>query len=137
VVKENLKNRVRQVFVEPPPPKLVAIPLNLRATYFDQFYSQFSELVPSTYRLDESIFGSGIRSDIGLGLSTAERELGRARQYVGYFQVSYGLLMVIIALSVLGIVLLSVIEGYHSLPGSPIAGLRGRLVRRYLDSKVF
>ncbi|MDP6127811.1 MAG: hypothetical protein QF713_03750 [Dehalococcoidales bacterium] len=121
-----MKNRVRQVFVEPPPPELVAIPLNLRATYFDQFYSQFSELVPSTYRLDESIFGSRIRSDIGLGLSTAERKLGRARQYVGYFQVGYGLLMVIIALSVLGIVLLSVIEGYHSLPGSPIAGLRGR-----------
>ncbi|MBA7614511.1 hypothetical protein ES703_21776 [subsurface metagenome] len=102
----NLKDKLRQVFLDSPPPELATIPRNLREAYYNQFYREFSEEIPSTFQVDESVIGNEVPADIAEGLASAEEALQQARQYVDYFQLGYTLLLVFMALFVLGIILI-------------------------------
>lgn len=105
-VKDNLRDKLQQTFIESPPLELATIPRNMRELYFNQFYQEFSEEIPSTLHLDESVIGTDAPVDIAKALATAEEELERVRKYVSYFQLGYILLIVFMSLLVLGIILI-------------------------------
>jgi len=106
-VKENLRDKLLQAFLESPPSELAAIPPALRESYFNQFYQEFSKEIPSTFQLDESVIGTDAPANIARALTEAEEALELARQYIGYFQLGYILLIVFMSLLVLGIILIS------------------------------
>ncbi|MBI4187948.1 MAG: hypothetical protein HY529_01950, partial [Chloroflexi bacterium] len=104
--KKTLKDQLWQALLKSPPPELAIIPQAMWQPLFDQFYQQFSAQIPSTFKIDESLLGTDTRTQIAEALSTAEQTLAQAKQYVGYFQLAYKLLFVLMLLLVLGIILI-------------------------------
>ncbi len=105
-VKEALRVRLLRAFLESPPPELATIPVNMRESYFNQYYPEFSKEIPTAFQLDESVIGTDVPANIEEGLATAEEALAQARQYVSYFQLGYTLLIVFMLLMVAGIILI-------------------------------
>ncbi len=101
------------------------MPLARIEQYFDKYFGELTEMIPSAFELDETLFGTEIpvqiaealaeaeeglgeaRQDIADVLTEAEEGLEQARQYVGYFQLGYKLLIGLIVLLIAGIVLLN------------------------------
>ncbi|MFC2024971.1 hypothetical protein ACFLTG_00965 [Chloroflexota bacterium] len=106
-VKETLRTKLWQAFMESPPPELAMIPPAMREQYFGQLYQEFSEEMPSTFELDETLIGDEIPTQIADGLAEAEAVLEEARQYVSYFQLGYKLLIGLMVLLILGIILIN------------------------------
>jgi hypothetical protein len=104
--KEILRENLRQTFFESPPPELASMSRSTREQYFNQFYQEFSDTVPSIFYLDESYIPADVPEDIASALTEAEESLELARQYIGYFQLGYLLLIVFMVLIILGIVLI-------------------------------
>lgn len=105
-VLESLKDTVREPFLESPPPELAALPRSTLEQYFDDYFEEFSAMVPSTFELDESLLGADVPADIAEALTAAEESLAEVRQGIGYFQLGYKLLIVFMVLLILGIVLI-------------------------------
>lgn len=106
-VKASLKENVWQIISESPPPLLSAIPAELLEPFFDALWADVAQKLPSTYDLNESLFGTEIRTQINGALSQAEGALEQAREYVGYFQLGYQVLIGFMILLILGIVLIN------------------------------
>jgi len=122
---ENLEDTLREAFLESLPAKLTGLPLAEIARYFDKYFGELTEMIPSAFELDETLFGTEMpaqiaealaeaeeglgeaRQDIAEALAEAEEGLGEARQYVGYFQLGYKLLIGFIVLLVLGIIFIN------------------------------
>lgn len=77
-MKQSLRDSLWQAFLESPPPELQGIPPALVEPYFDEYYRQFSEQIPSTVEVDESMIGP-----------EAMRTLEQVRRYIGYLQIAY------------------------------------------------
>lgn len=105
-VKEILRENLRRTFLESPPLELASMSRSTREQYFNQFYQEFSDTVPSIFYLDESYIPADVPENIARSLTDAGDYLESARQYVGYFQLGYLLLIVFMVLLVLGIVLI-------------------------------
>ncbi len=123
-VKENLRESLREAFLESPPPEFAGVPRALLEQYFDDFFQELIGSIPSTFELDESLL-SDLRTQITGALAEAEAGLAEARQnitkaiaetevgleearrYIGYFQLGYKLLIGFILLLILGIVLIN------------------------------
>ncbi len=122
---ENLEDTLREAFLESPPVKLAGLLLPKIEQYFDEYFGELTEMIPSAFELDETLFGTEIpaqiaealaeaeeglgeaRQDIAEALAEAEEGLEQARQYVGYFQLGYNILIGLILLLIAGIVLLN------------------------------
>jgi len=122
---ENLEDTLREAFLESPPAELTGLPLAGIEQYFDKYFGELTEMIPSAFELDETLFGTEIpaqiaealaeaeeglgeaRQDIADALAEAEEGLEQARQYVGYFQLGYKILIGLIVLLIAGIVLLN------------------------------
>jgi len=116
---------LREAFLESPPAELAGLPLARIEQYFDEYFGELTEMTPSAFELDETLFGTEIPAQIaevlaeaeeGLGearqsiadvLTEAEERLEQAREYVGYFQLGYNILIGLIVLLIAGIVLLN------------------------------
>ncbi|MFC1937151.1 hypothetical protein ACFLWY_01170 [Chloroflexota bacterium] len=94
-IMESLKNSLRRVLLESPPPELAILPPELLEQYFDQFYEEFTGEVPATIEFDESQLPAEDRTQLEL-----------ARQYIGYFQTGYKVLIGFMVLLVAGIILI-------------------------------
>jgi len=103
---EIVRDSLREALLESPPAEFADLPPSLLAQQFDAFFQEFSEGMPSTFELDESLLGTELRTEIASALASAEGGLGEARQYVSYFQLGYKLLIGFIVLLILGIVLI-------------------------------
>jgi hypothetical protein len=101
-VKEGLRENMREVFLQSPPPELAGLSPAELEQYFNESYQQFSQEIPSTFELDES----SIPSDV---IAT----LGQAKQYVGYFNLGYTAMIGFILLLILLIILV-----HHQVRGS-------------------
>ncbi len=120
---ENLEDTLREAFLELLPAELAGLPLPKIGQYFDEYFGELTEMIPSAFELDETLFGAEIPAQIAEALAEAEEGLGEARQdiaealadaeegleevkeYVGYFQLGYNLLIGLIVLLIAGIVL--------------------------------
>jgi len=95
-VKEQLRDNLWETFQESPPPELAALPQPIVEQYFNQFYQQFSEEIPSTFEFTES----SLPPDT---LATLEQ----VRQVLGYLPLVYQGLIGLMLLLILGIILLN------------------------------
>ena len=103
----NLKDSLREAFLESPPPELATIPLSMREQYFEEFYQEFSREIPATFELDESMIGTEVPANIAMALAETEGGLEQGRQYVSYFQLGYKALIGFMVLLLLGIILIN------------------------------
>jgi hypothetical protein len=101
-VEESLRDNLLEAVLESPPPELAGLPPAGIEQEFNQFWSEFSEEIPSTLELDETLLDAE-------GMA----QLEQARQYVGYFHLAYSALIGLILLLILGIVLIN-----HEVRGS-------------------
>jgi len=121
---ENLEATLREAFLESSPAEFAGLPLAAIEQYFDEYFGELTEMIPSTLELDETLLGTEIPAQIAEALAGAEEELEQARQditdalavaevgleqgreVIGYFQLGYKLLIGFIVLLILGIVLI-------------------------------
>jgi len=101
-ITESLRDNLREAVLASPPPELAGLPPALIEQEFNQFWSEFSEEIPSTLELDESLLEPEVME-----------QLERAREIVGYIHLTYKAL---IALSLLLILLIVLI--YREVRGS-------------------
>ena len=104
---EELENTLKETLLESPPTELAGLSLSQLEQYFDIYFGSMAEMIPSTIELDETVFPSELPTQIAEALAEAEDGLEQARQYVGYFQLGYKLLIGLIVLLIAGIVLLN------------------------------
>ncbi len=120
-IKATLKDTLLRFFLDSPPPELALVPRNLRESFFNQFYPEFANQIPSEYKLDESLIGKEVPADIAAGIASAEEAMKTARQYMEYFQLGYTLLIVFMLLLVAGIVLIiRNVKGFTRYLGIPL-----------------
>jgi hypothetical protein len=123
-VRETLGNSLRQAFLESPPAELAGLSQTELEQYFYEHFGKVIEEMSSTFELDESILGTEVpaeidealadikaeleqgRQDIAQSLGEAETALEESREYVGYFNLGYGLLIGLIVLLIVGIILI-------------------------------
>ncbi|MFC2036064.1 hypothetical protein ACFLUJ_08120 [Chloroflexota bacterium] len=112
-------------FMESLPDELAGLPQSILDQYLDDFFGELAEVIPATFELDESLIDPEIRTQITEALADVESELEQvryditealvdaedaleeARQYVGYFQLGYKLLIGLIVLLIAGIILIN------------------------------
>ena len=94
-LKESLRDSLRQAFMQDIPPELSGLPPAQIEQYFNQYYQEFSEQIPSAFELDESLIPPEIMAP-----------LMQARQYIGYAQTFYYPLIGFMVLLVILIILL-------------------------------
>jgi len=95
-LKEDLRESLRQAFMQSLPPQLSGLPQAQIEQYFDEFYQQFAEQIPSTFEFDESMLPPEVMEQII-----------QARQGIGYFQIGYNALIGFMVLLILGIILVN------------------------------
>lgn len=106
-VTESLRDNLWHAFLQSPPSELTGLPQAELERRFNEFYQEFSEQMPSTFELDESLLGAERPVEIAEALVEVEEVLEQAEQYVGYFQLGYKLLIGFMVLLVLGIILIN------------------------------
>ena len=107
-VKENLEVTLKKRFLESPPAEHSGLSVAQLEQYFDKYIGEIPvEVMPLTFEIDESMLGIEIPAQIAEALAMAEHELEQVRQYVGYFQLGYNLLLGFIGLLILGIILIN------------------------------
>ncbi len=112
-VKTKLRNTIREAVLKSPPPELAAAPPAMIESLFNQFYEDFSASIPATFKLDESLLGTDVKTRIAERLANAEERLVQAREIISIFQLAYKLLIVLILLSIAGIILI-----HHQVKGA-------------------
>jgi hypothetical protein len=80
-MKQSLRDSLWQALVESPPPELSIVPPALVEQYFNEYYQQFSEQIPPTIEIDESVINEVSPEVMGY--------LEQARRYIGYLQIAY------------------------------------------------
>ena len=96
--KENLRDNLWQIFqqnLEKLPPEFAVAPPSMLEQFFDEFYQEFAEQIPSEFEFDES----SIPPDVMAQIVTV-------RHYLSYVETVYYALIGLMVLLVLGIVLL-------------------------------
>ncbi len=91
-VKESFRANLLAAVLASPPPELVGFPPAEIELQFNTYYSQIDEEIPSALELDETMLDAEVMEQIE-----------RARQYVGYFNTAF---IVLIAFSLLMILLI-------------------------------
>ncbi len=94
-LKASIKDRVRQAFLQQLPPQLSSLPPAQIEQYFNQYYDQFAQQIPSKIDINESNIPADIMT-----------QLRQARQYcIDYFSLAFYGLIGLMVLLALGIVL--------------------------------
>jgi len=95
-VKESFRDNLWKAVSESPPPELAGLPPAEIEQALNEFWSEFSEQIPSTFEFDEALLGPEVMA-----------QLEQARQIVGYIHLTYNVLIGLILLLILGIVLIN------------------------------
>ena len=95
-VKDSLKDNLREAILKSPPPELAGATPATVELYINEAYQYIDELIPLRFEFNESSLGPEVLA-----------QLGQARQYIGYFQLGYKLLIGFILLLILGIILIN------------------------------
>jgi len=94
-VKDSLKDNLREAILKSPPPELAGATPAVEL-YINEAYQYIDELIPLRFEFNESSLGPEVLA-----------QLEQARQYIGYFQLGYKLLIGFILLLILGIILIN------------------------------
>ncbi len=102
-VKETLRDVLWQAFLDSPPPDLAGLPPAQLRLEFNQYFEEFTQEIPATFDIDQE----SLDLEIAQTLDDAEETLGEVREYVGYFQTGFIVLIVLIPLTIAGIILIN------------------------------
>lgn len=105
-LKSNLEDTLKTDFFNSPPSALSGMSQAELEQYYNENYAGLADNLPATLHIDQSTFGADSQASITKALSNADNSLKQARQYVGYFELGFKLLIVLIILLILGIVLI-------------------------------
>jgi len=105
-LKSNLENTLKTDFFNSPPSDLSGMSQAALEQYYNENYAGLADNLPATLHIDQSTFGADSQANINKALSDAENPLKQARQYVGYFELGFKLLIVLMILLILGIILI-------------------------------
>ncbi len=94
-LKESLRDNLMPVFLQSIPPELARAPSAIKDAAFNEFYRQFSEQIPPTFDISQSLISPEV-------MTTLEQ----VRQYIGYFQIGYRALIGFMLLLIAGIILI-------------------------------
>ncbi len=94
--KQQIKETLRKAILQSPPPELQGLPQAEIERYFNDFYEDFANEIPSTFHIDETSVGTDV---IGI--------LKQARQITGYFQIGYKALIGFMLFLILCIILIN------------------------------
>jgi len=95
-LKESLRDSMWQAFMQSLPPQLSGLPQAQIEQYFNEYYQQISEQIPSSFEVDESLMPPEVMA-----------QLMQVRQYVSYVQTAYYALIGLMVLLILGIILIN------------------------------
>ncbi len=128
---DNIEDILRDTLLDFLPAEVELLPQSERDQRLDEYLSEVMESIPSSFELDETMFGSEIpeqvaaaladaqdaltevRSDIAKGVREAEEALEEPKQFIGYFLGAYmGLLALI------GVCVLAIIALHHRVKGA-------------------
>ncbi len=118
--KESVRDALRPVFLESPPPEFADLPLAELEQEFNDSWDEFwnelwgnitqespqFEFTGSSLSLETPAEIAELKTDITEALVEAEEALGEAREYIGYYQTGFGILIVFMLLLVGGIILI-------------------------------
>ena len=104
-VVDNFKEILFEDIMELPLPQLVGLSPDLFEVVFNESFNQFSQAIPSSIVIDETILGTGLQEQIRASLAELENDLTQMREYISYFQLGYVFLIVFILMLIAGIVL--------------------------------
>lgn len=110
---ENLKNALRQDFLESVPPEFAGLSTAELEQEFDEIFDDFADDIRPNIDIDLELMGSDIPSDVSGSLADVEEAFEESRRYIGYFNTVYGLLIGFILLLIVGIALV-----YRQVKGS-------------------
>ena len=121
-VMDDVKDILRDTLLDFLPAEVELLPQDERDRRLDEYLSEMMESIPSSFELDETMFGSEIpeqvaaaladaqdaltevRSEIAKVVREAEEVLEEPRQYVGYFLSGYTGLLALIGVCILAII---------------------------------
>lgn len=95
-LKTDLRDKLRQAFMQSPSAQLPGLSPAQVEQYFNQFYQEFSKQIPASFELNESLLSPEVLAQIR-----------QVKQYIGYFQLGYKALIGFMVLLILGIILLN------------------------------
>lgn len=118
--KESVRDALWPVFLESPPPEFAGLPpAELEQEFnrsWDEFWNELwgnltqempsLEFTGSSLSLETPAEIAEMKADITEALADAEGTLGEIREYVGYFQTGFTILIVLMLLMILGIILI-------------------------------
>lgn len=93
-MKDSLRGNLRETMLQSLPPELAGLPPAEIEQYFNEFYQQIDEGIPSTFELDEALLGAEVLAQLEL-----------VRQGIGYFHIAFNALIGLILLLILLIIL--------------------------------
>jgi len=132
-IRDDLKTALRQAFLDNLPSGWEQLPQYERDRRLDEFITEAMDVIPSTFELDETMFGSEISEDVAEGLAEAQDALGDAREDiqealseaesdleeprtpVGYFITGYWALI-----AFMGVLVLAIIGIHHQVKGATL-----------------
>jgi hypothetical protein len=104
-ITEKLQEVLRPAFLESPPPELAGMSPAQLGQAFDQLYAEFSSQIPATVELVE--MDPEIQAEVGEALADAETALADVKEFIGYYQAGFGVVIGLILLLVAAIVLVN------------------------------
>ena len=93
-MKDSLRGNLREAMLQSLPPELAGLPPAEIEQYFNEFYQQIDEGIPSTFELDEALLSAEVLAQLEV-----------ARQGIGYFHIVFNALIGLILLLILLIIL--------------------------------
>lgn len=95
-LKNNLRDTAWRTFAEEIPPELSLLPPDQVEQYFNEYYRQIDDMIPSQFEVDESLIPGEVMAT-----------LLQAKQYVSYVQTAYIGLIILMLVLILAIIFLS------------------------------
>jgi len=103
---EDLRTNMLDNVDELPIPGLDLLPPGLVEQAFDVFFNQFSQSIPASVTIDETLIGTDVPANLAASLGEFEDTMKQVREYVSIFQIVYILLIVFMLIFTAGIILL-------------------------------
>lgn len=105
-IKEILEDALKEDILQSPPPELAGLPPAMIEQYLDEFVGEFTEVIPATLEIDETVLGTELPAQIATAIAEAEKGLEQVREVISYLQLGYNALIGFMLLLILGIVLI-------------------------------
>jgi len=95
-LRDSLKNNLSEAILRSPPPELAGVPPAIVELYINEAHQAIDETIPPSFEFNKSSLSPEVLA-----------QLEQVRQYIGYIQLTYKVLIGFILLLILGIILIN------------------------------